>query len=118
MIKQLKNYKDIINNDTSTQDSSALAELNSNIDSLITLKSEVFNLGIPIGWMNPDIKPNIKSDNGGSIDFGKLGLLLLGWLITIFAITAGAPFWFKLMAKLVNIRNSGLLPDTNKKKKE
>ena len=32
---------------------------------------------------------------------------LLGWLITALAITLGAPFWFDLLSKLINIRGTG-----------
>jgi hypothetical protein len=32
---------------------------------------------------------------------------LLGWVVTALAISLGAPFWFDLLRKLVNIRSSG-----------
>lgn len=32
---------------------------------------------------------------------------LLGWIVTALAISLGAPFWFDLLRKLVNIRSSG-----------
>ena len=37
----------------------------------------------------------------------KLFLSILGWLITALAISLGAPFWFDLLTKLVNIRGTG-----------
>lgn len=37
----------------------------------------------------------------------KLFLSTLGWLITALAISLGAPFWFDLLTKLVNIRGTG-----------
>jgi hypothetical protein len=36
-----------------------------------------------------------------------------GWLIMAFALAFGAPFWFDLLGKLVNIRKSGLKPLTH-----
>jgi hypothetical protein len=49
-------------------------------------------------------------------DGGRRLLLLLGRLpgilITSFAITFGAPFWFDLLNKITNLRNSGPPPDT------
>ena len=36
--------------------------------------------------------------------------ILLGWLITGIAIAMGAPFWFDLMSKLMNVRNTGTKP--------
>jgi hypothetical protein len=42
-------------------------------------------------------KPNIK----------KLALSIPGWLITAFAIYMGAPFWFEILGKLVQVRSIG-----------
>ena len=42
-------------------------------------------------------KPNVK----------KLALSLPGWLITAFAIYMGAPFWFEILGKLVQVRSIG-----------
>lgn len=38
------------------------------------------------------------------------GIKILGWLVTALAISLGAPFWFDLLKKLVNIRGSGNKP--------
>ena len=35
---------------------------------------------------------------------------LLGWLLTAFAITLGAPFWFDMLKRVINIRGSGTKP--------
>lgn len=42
-------------------------------------------------------KPNVK----------KLALSIPGWLITAFAIYMGAPFWFEILGKLVQVRSIG-----------
>ncbi len=36
----------------------------------------------------------------------------MGWLITGIAISMGAPFWFDLLGKLINVRNTGSKPPT------
>lgn len=36
--------------------------------------------------------------------------ILLGWVISGIAISMGAPFWFDLLGKVVNVRNSGSKP--------
>jgi hypothetical protein len=44
---------------------------------------------------------------------------IVGWLVTILAISVGAPFWFDLLNKIANIRGSGPKPvvkDTEEKK--
>lgn len=37
---------------------------------------------------------------------------LLGWFITLLAISLGAPFWFDVLNKIVNVRNAGVKPST------
>ena len=57
------------------------------------LKGNLSALGLPIGW---------GSDINGSIN---LWLRALGWILTTAALSFGAPFWFDMLVKLVNIRN-------------
>jgi hypothetical protein len=38
-------------------------------------------------------------------------LAILGWAITAFAISLGAPFWFGLLQNIMNLRSSGPPPD-------
>lgn len=40
---------------------------------------------------------------------------LAGWMITAAALSLGAPFWFDLLNKLVNLRQTGLPPDVDPK---
>lgn len=42
-------------------------------------------------------------------------LFLLGWLVTAIAISMGASFWFDLLSKVVNVRNTGNRPHSSKK---
>ena len=41
---------------------------------------------------------------------------LWGWLITIFAISLGAPFWFDLLNRFMNLRAAGRAPDEDRSK--
>jgi hypothetical protein len=41
--------------------------------------------------------------------------MALGWLITAFAVSLGAPFWFDLLNKFVNVRASGKAPEEEPK---
>jgi hypothetical protein len=36
---------------------------------------------------------------------------ILGWLLTAGALSLGAPFWFDVLSKFINIRGSGDKPD-------
>ena len=56
----------------------------------------------PIGWC---IKPDGSIElPDGWLDWGNT---LLGWLVTVVAISLGAPFWFDLLGKVANLRGSG-----------
>ncbi len=45
------------------------------------------------------------------------GLHLLGWLLTALAVSLGAPFWFDILNRLVNLRASGNPPPKTDEKK-
>jgi hypothetical protein len=62
---------------------------------------------MPVGW--PD--PALASASGCSAS--GLLLKLLGWLITAFALSLGAPFWFDLLNKFVNVRHGMRKPDAD-----
>jgi hypothetical protein len=76
--------------------------------------------GLPIGWAAvsdcaaPDIHCNwldqrgIFSRHGGSP--GQVVLVLIGFLITVIALTPGARFWFDLLSKLGSLRSTGPKP--------
>ncbi|EMS32592.1 hypothetical protein C943_01319 [Mariniradius saccharolyticus AK6] len=53
------------------------------------------DLKLPIGRENFELNP--KS--------------IPGWIITIFAVSLGAPFWFDTLNKLVNLRAAGKMPN-------
>jgi hypothetical protein len=78
--------------------------------------------GLPIGWVTvadcaaPNIHCNwldrrgILSRHGGSA--WQVVLILIGFLITIIALTPGARFWFDLLGKLGSLRSTGPKPAT------
>jgi hypothetical protein len=47
---------------------------------------------------------------GANKDKGYTFWTFLGWLITAYAISLGAPFWFDLLNKLMQVRNSVKIP--------
>ncbi len=62
----------------------------------------ISNVSLPIGWSE---FPKLN----------QLPIVLLGWLITAFAVSLGAPFWFDLLNKFVNVRASGKAPEEQPK---
>lgn len=72
--------------------------------------------GLPIGW-NSSVAPlSIPRDISGShykfwAFTGYFLLWVLGILISSLALSFGAPFWFDVLKRLVNIRRAGGKPD-------
>jgi hypothetical protein len=82
--------------------------------------SSAAQAGLPIGWATvaacakPDTSCNwldqrgILSPSGGS--GWEVVLVLIGFAITIIALTPGARFWFDLLGKLGSLRSTGPKP--------
>lgn len=68
-------------------------------------------LGQVLGWQSdaPDEPENI---------WWRWLQRLLGWLLTVLAVSLGAPFWFDLLNKFVHIRTAGKSPDETPKRPE
>lgn len=64
------------------------------------LKSAESPLGL--GW---------SQVNPAAFDLQDWMFKILGWTVTALAITMGAPFWFDLLQRLVNIKGSGRKPE-------
>lgn len=58
-------------------------------------------LGELLGWHGP-IKDSLKLET------------FLGWLLTVLALSMGAPFWFDLLNKIMNVRAAGKSPAETK----
>ena len=76
----------------------AAKRIQSNLD-------EIKNLGIPFGWEKAPEK----------IDWL---LKVVGLLLTVLATSLGAPFWFEMLKKIVNIKTAGASPSNAKDKGE
>jgi hypothetical protein len=64
---------------------------------------------LPIGWSNGNLQQQMNRTkyriNGWPI-FSILSMIV-GWLLSGMAIAMGAPFWFDLLGKVMNVRNAG-----------
>ncbi len=71
------------------------------------------SLSLPLGWIPSEDDP-FKTDQ---VPFDVVGWILkfLGLLITVFAVSLGAPFWFDTLSKFVNLRGAGTPPGETKK---
>lgn len=102
LASELRDYREIFSQDTALLNQEAWDELKVKVDSVVSLNSQIARLGLPIGWKGATL-----TDHPYPSPFWNFMQMLLGWVITTFALTAGAPFWFKTLGKLVNMRNTG-----------
>jgi len=88
-------------------------------------------LGLPIGWSDepveglrewpgwlPGTKVKSKADSNitwGALWWQTLRFHIMGWLLTAFAASLGAPFWFDLLNKFMNLRSVGKSPEEKPK---
>jgi hypothetical protein len=94
-------------------------------------------------WTNPTVRAQLVEqskqmgptlpDQPKQADLDKLGGVLpswkdlpeggwleriLGWILTIAAVSLGAPFWFDILGKIANLRNAGQKPKTAQQNQE
>jgi hypothetical protein len=70
------------------------------------------NVALPIGWSDVNLKQQIAwiPNQNQSFPFLKILTMIPGWIFSGIAIAMGAPFWFDLLGKFVNVRNAGRRP--------
>jgi hypothetical protein len=77
------------------------------------VKAEFEQIKLPIGW---DIAA--KPEPPSKTPVCDWIVRICGWIITAFAVTLGAPFWFDVLSKFINIRSAGIKPKLSGEKKE
>jgi hypothetical protein len=75
------------------------------VQSLETAATELASLQVPLGWAGPE--------------YSYVGhhwlSAIAGWLLTALAASMGAPFWFDMLNRFINIRAAGRSPDEDPK---
>ncbi len=76
-----------------------------------TLTGKLKSAGLPLGWAHsPFCGTAWQNAEGKNYTFYEILLILLGWAIGACCISMGAPFWFDMLNKLVNVRRTGVKP--------
>ena len=73
------------------------------------VKQALEEVALPIGWSesNRELQKEEREKwTFYNIELG-MGRQFVGWVVTGIAIAMGAPFWFDLLSKAVNVRNTG-----------
>ncbi len=69
-------------------------------------KKEIKEMKLPIGWTAGWQGLNGESPRWSGAWFSTWSAQLFGWLLTAFAATLGAPFWFDVLNKVVALRSA------------
>ena len=101
-------------------DSPAAKNLSDAQKKLESYRSQISKLGVPLGWKAADPKqpanPNEPADPRSFPEDGWARVMkILGLLLTAVAAALGAPFWFDMLNKIINIRSSGKAPEEKPK---
>lgn len=85
--------------DTTKEVETIVKEIKEDIARIDSLSTYLASMQLPLGWNGED-PANVEEW------FQKV----VGILISILAVSLGAPFWFEILNKLVNLRNAGRKP--------
>lgn len=107
--------------EAAVKDSSASPTPGSASNSVASVQAKIKELGLPIGWA---WHTNTINDGTNSTAIQRTLLRqgedwttkIGGLLVTACAVSLGAPFWFELLGKLINLRSSGKKPQTGEEK--
>lgn len=109
--------------DNTQATASGLADLQKK--SFEQLRGQLIGIGLPVGWSWPprqytncepgkvDVKPGTEQTGcptdtlfSGDHKVFTGAYMIVGWLITAFAVMLGAPFWFDALSKLMTVRGT------------
>lgn len=87
-------------------------ELRGIADSLLLNQLQNVPSPLGLGWEKPIREQYQAAEKKFLFIISKLG----GWLVTALAISLGAPFWFDMLQKVIQIRSAGTRPNDKKPK--
>jgi hypothetical protein len=99
--------KKILEEKAQTLDSLAKEYTQKNSAAMLSLVGQLDSTHLPLGWKSDPFTTELKGKPGSS---GLINFLLMfiGLVIGAGCISMGAPFWFDMLNKLVNVRRSGI----------
>ena len=79
----------------------------------LLVESEKLNL--PLGWIDPQVDGKVDpfAVERFPNSFGGWLWKALGLLVSVLAVSLGAPFWFDTLSSFMNLRGAGKVPPTN-----
>ncbi|MCC5601692.1 hypothetical protein [Nostoc favosum] len=99
-----------------TQSASQRADFIKDPEARRQIEKVLGDTSVPIGWQNINQQfelLDVKDSNNGKVLLIRIWQgfkLICGWIVSGLAIAMGAPFWFDILNKVVNVRNAGPKP--------
>lgn len=93
-----------------TQSASQQADYINDQEARSKIEKLLGNASVPIGWQNLNQQFEPNSGNVLLITSWQVFRLICGWIVSGLAIAMGAPFWFDILNKFINVRNAGPKP--------
>lgn len=98
-----------------TQRANQKEDFLTNRDTRREIEQVLGDASVPIGWQNINQqfeRLDPKYPNSVYISIWQGFKLICGWILSGLAVAMGAPFWFDILNKLINVRNAGPKPVT------
>ncbi|MGF1933708.1 MAG: hypothetical protein RM347_004830 [Nostoc sp. ChiQUE02] len=111
LIKRLS--QDSVIRSTITQSASQKIDYINDSEARKEIEKLLGNASIPIGWQNINQQFELldtTESNRVYIRISQVFKLICGWIVSGLAIAMGAPFWFDILNKVINVRNAGPKP--------
>jgi hypothetical protein len=112
--KNYANHK-TAGNDAGTGASALTTGTKEELSKVTNARDDLEKLPVPLGWCEEDCLPD--DPRRPPTDFYPMLLKLVGILISILAVSQGAPFWFDLLQKVANLRLAGDPPPDSRVQK-
>ncbi len=107
--------------DSTATDSAKLVrvtELRSLVDSILYNEIKKVPSPLGLGWAPTYTEQLTTAETNGRSVLVFFLIKLFGWFITALAVSLGAPFWFDLLQKVINIRNAGVRPPSREEQQQ
>ena len=111
LVKRLS--RDSVIRSTIAQSASQETDYITNSETRRKIENLLGNASVPIGWQNINQQFELldtKDPNRVYIRIWQGFKLICGWILSGLAIAMGAPFWFDILNKVINVRNAGPKP--------
>ncbi|MEH1775676.1 hypothetical protein [Nostoc sp.] len=113
LVKRLS--RDSVIRSTISQSASQRTDYINDSNARIQIEKLLENASVPIGLQNLNQQfeldtKGLNSDRILLIRIWQFVKLICGWIVSGLAIAMGAPFWFDILNKVINVRNAGPKP--------